>query len=352
MVDSQLPTLLVLSTVHAADDTRIREKLIRSLAGIATVAYATRSPAPSDGSGLEWIELRGGRLRRNLTGLRLLFDRRFDAAVVHDPELIPAAILATVLGRRRVVIDIHEHIPGLFATRDWVPRVLQRPLARIAAGLLHLAERVCPITLAEPGYQALFRRRHPVFANYPDDLPEPASGGDVIVYVGDVTVARGMTDLVAALDLTRHAAPLRVIGRVDDAVGQQLDLDDDITVYGRLPHHDAMELVNESAVGVSPLRDLPNYRYSLPTKTIEYLAMGLVVVATDLPGTRDAIGELDGVILVPPGDPVALADGLDRAFADEGLRAAAAANARVVREQFRWPAKDVADFYRGMLTRT
>ena len=79
------PTILVLSTVHAADDTRIREKLIRTLADVADVTYATKGPGPTDRSQMAaWRELHGGRIRRNVAGARLLFSRRYAAAVVHD----------------------------------------------------------------------------------------------------------------------------------------------------------------------------------------------------------------------------------------------------------------------------
>ena len=346
-----VPRLLVLSTVHGADDTRIREKLIRSLVGIASLTYATKGPPPVDRNGFMWTELIGGRLRRNLAAFRLLLSRRFDAAVVHDPELIPASMVAAVLGRR-IVIDVHEDIPGLFATRAWVPGPLRRPLAIAAAALLRLAERVCLITLAEPGYQRLFRRRHPVFANYPDDLPDPGGGGDSIVYVGDVTAARGLTDLAAALDLMEHPVPVTIVGRVAPEVAPHLDLDDDITVLGRRPHPEAMAVVGAAGVGVSPLRDTPNARYSLPTKTIEYLAMGIPVVATDLPGTTEAIGDLPGVVIVQPGDPVSLAAGLDRAMTDSSIGDAAATHAGDVRDRFRWPTDEVVMFYRSVLEQT
>ena len=68
--------ILVVSTVHRADDTRIREKLIPTLAPLGTITYATRAPEPSSRTGIErWIELAGGRLWRNLAALRLLAGR-------------------------------------------------------------------------------------------------------------------------------------------------------------------------------------------------------------------------------------------------------------------------------------
>lgn len=350
MDGAKLPSLLVLTTVHGADDTRIREKLIRSLTGTAAVSYATRAPAPTDMSGLaEWIRLRGGRLRRNGRALTLLFSRRFKVAVVHDPELLPAAILAAVVARRRVVVDVHEHIPAQLRTKEWLPSLLRGPAAWVAGRLLRIAERVCDITLAEPGYQVLFRHPQRVFANYPEALPSPTAGDGSIVYVGDVTEARGLTDLMAAVALMEDRPLVRIVGRCDPELANRLSQTPGVEVLGRIPHPEAMRVVRDATVGVSPLRDTPNYRYSLPTKVVEYLGSGIAVVASDLPGTREVIAGLPGVALVPPEDPVGLAAALTNALADPAIRAAAAANVPSVRAQFRWPRDEVAAFYHGLL---
>ena len=350
MPGSDRPALLVVTTVHAADDTRIREKLIRSLNEIAEVTYATKAPRPSDDAGIAtWIELRGGRVRRNLHAARLLFSRRYRAAVVHDPELLPAAIAASAIGRRRIVVDIHEHVPGQLLTKPWLPRILRRPSAWIAGRLIRLAERTCEITLAEPGYQVLFRHPQRVFANYPSELPDPAPADGSVVYVGDVTEARGLTDLVAAAAQLHRSVHVRIIGRCDPDLARRLGDTPGVELLGRLPHQDAMDLVRHASVGVSPLRDTPNYRYSLPTKVIEYLGVGIAVVATDLPGTREVIASRPGVRLVPPGDVSALAEALDGALGDGVLRAEAAREVDTVRTQFRWPHNEVVAFYRSVL---
>jgi glycosyltransferase involved in cell wall biosynthesis len=350
-MDGDLPPLLVVTTVHHADDTRIREKLIRSLRGVADITYATRAPQPADLDDIgEWIELRGGRLRRNWRAARLLFSRRFRAAVVHDPELLPASILAGALWRRRIIADVHEHVPAQLSTKPWLPRWLRGPAAASARAALRLAERACVITLAEPGYQVLFRHPHPVFANYPDVLPESAPADGSIVYVGDVTEERGLTDLIAAVEALPDDPPVRIIGRCDPGLADRLRVRPGIEVLGRLPHPEAMDLMRHATVGVAPLRDLPNYRYSLPTKVIEYLGAGIAVIATDLPGTADVIGGRPGVRLVPPGDIDALCGALAEVLDDPEVRHRAAANAAATRREFRWPHDEVVAFYRELLS--
>jgi glycosyltransferase involved in cell wall biosynthesis len=345
------PRILVVSTVHRADDTRIREKLIPTLAPLGAITYATRSPAPSSRAGIErWSELSGGRLQRNLAALRLLVGRGYDVAITHDPELLPACILAGVLGRR-VVFDLHENVPGQLLTKEWLPAPARRPLSWAARSLLRLAERTCSITLAEPGYATLFARQHPVFANYPDELPAPQPTNGAVVYVGDVTTVRGVPFVAAALAVAAPTVPLRVIGPCSEQMAAQLTAANHRTeVVGPLPHPEAMAAMATAAVGVAPLFDTPNYRYSLPTKVIEYLGSGVPVVASDLPGTRNEIGGLPGVRLVPPGDASAWQAALSAAIDQPDIRNAAQANAAAVRERFRWPAAAVTSWYRELLT--
>jgi len=344
------PRILVLSTVHRADDTRIREKLIPTLEPIGAITYGTRPPAPSSQTGIDrWIELTGGRLRRNLTAARLLVGRSYDVAITHDPELLPASIVAGLLGRR-VVFDLHENVPGQLLTKEWLPALVRPPLSWASRSLLRLAERTCSITLAEPGYAQLFTQRHPVFANYPDDLPAPQPSDGAAVYVGDVTAVRGVPFVAAAMATAAPEVSLRVVGPCSDQMAAELRRTNRRTeLVGPLPHAKAMAAMATAAVGLAPLFDTPNYRYSLPTKVIEYLGSGVPVVASDLPGTRDEIGDLPGVRLVPAGDTAAWETTLRAALDDTELRNAAQANAGTVREQFTWPAQAVVAWYRDLL---
>ena len=56
----------------------------------------------------------------------------YDVVSVHDPELIPAALIARLLRRRVAVVDVHEHVPGQVLHKDWVWRPLRRPVAWLA----------------------------------------------------------------------------------------------------------------------------------------------------------------------------------------------------------------------------
>ncbi|MDH4119472.1 MAG: glycosyltransferase, partial [Acidimicrobiia bacterium] len=105
----------------------------------------------------------------------------------------------------------------------------------------------------------------------------------------------------------------------------------------------AMRRVASASIAVSPLRDLPNYRHSVPTKVIEYLAVGVPVVASDLPATREVTRGLEAVHFHTPGDVSSLAACLS-AISDAD-RAAAGAQAGEVRRRYSWPAGALLEVY-------
>lgn len=340
------PTVMVVTTVHWPDDTRIRERLMRTLQEDFDVVYVCKSPGPTDRSGSTTVLLEGGRVRRNLGALRVAARTDCDLVVIHDPELIPLGLLVRLARRKPVVFDVHENIPATALTRAWVPNWLRKPLASFLGWLLHMVERPFRITLAEPAYQRLFGSQHPVFANYPNTAsypdPVPVGNGEA-VYLGDVTWGRGVDVAVEAC--SRIDVPLTVIGRVSKDTEKGLA---GAKMVGVMPNPQAIETVATCSVGLVPLRDEPNYRDSQPTKMLEYLAVGVPVVASDLPGTRTLVEGLEAVELVAPGDPDALAEAISRAMAPE-VRLAAARQVDEIRSRFVWPAAEVSEFYSSLV---
>lgn len=343
----------VVTTVHHPDDTRILERLVRTLEPEFEVRYVCPDPGPSDHAGLDVRSMGGGRLQRWFSCWRLVLSRA-DVTVVHDPELLPHLMMSSWLRRSRGVFDLHENLPAQILDKHWLPAVLRRPIAGASRWLLRLAERTVSVTLAEEGYRELFRVAHPVFPNHLATGPWPGvrqRGDGWAIYVGDVTPVRGIDDAVVAAG--RAGMNLCVIGRCEpryadllrsraEAAGIELDM------TGRLPFGEAMTRAASASVGISPLHDIPNYRDSLPTKILEYLAVGLPVVATDLPGTRAILADQDHAWLVPPGDVAAMSEALVAA-SDPQVRSRAAEHSDQIRQRYRWPAEDVVRFYREIM---
>jgi glycosyltransferase involved in cell wall biosynthesis len=341
--------VLVVTTVHHPDDNRIREKTIRALGERFQVDFAAREPGPSDSTGLTWIPLRGGRVRRNLAAWRLVLTGPADVVSIHDPELLPLGVVARVIRRRPVVFDMHEDVPNQILTKAWIPAVLRPLVSAMSRLVLRMSERVLTFTLAEDSYSRQLRSTHPVIANHPevDSLPRVRAGRNGMIYVGSVSEERGLLDAVRAG--ASVGVPLTVVGPVADELALRMRREaaeggGTVNLTGRLPHREAMEMVAASAVALSPLHDLPNYRHSIPTKVLEYLAIGVPVAASDLPATRAVTEGLQAVFLHRPGDVDSLVTAVRQALSPE-IAAVAEGQVDAVRARFRWPAQQLVALY-------
>jgi glycosyltransferase involved in cell wall biosynthesis len=348
----------VVTSVHTADDPRIRYKTVGTLVDAGwDVTYVSSAPGPSDDHGFRSIVLSGTRIGRTLSAIRTMFSSNSDVTVVHDPELLPAAIaLARMRGRNRVVFDLHEDLPRQLLTRRATPRPLRRVSAVASLWALRIAERSLIVTLAEPNYAWLFDREHPVFENLPIDrtLPKRRPRASGVVYVGDITTQRGVPLLVEAVGQL-DGVRLTLVGRCPRKLEAELrsraeSLGVRLEMTGFLPYGEAWDIAADHLVGVSPLLDLPNYRLSLPTKIDEYRSLGLVAVVSDLPGSIGAIDDSEAALSFTAGDADALAWALDTALGDQERQLTAMREAPVVRATRVWEAERFADFHASLVT--
>jgi len=212
------------------------------------------------------------------------------------------------------------------------------------------------ITLAEAGYSDLFANPHPVFPNYL--AGQPPSPRDVdpeigVVYLGDVTEARGLELAVDAVGAA-GADAMTIMGRCSPEFRSRLTALADrrglrLEIRGFVTPDNALQIASGASIGLSPLLNTANYANSLPTKVLEYLAVGIPTVASDLPGTRAVVGGKPGVLLVAPGDREAWEVAIRRSLNNADLRTAAGDGAAAISEEYVWPGDEVRRFYKDLL---
>lgn len=301
--------VLVCTVVHHTTDARIFRREIGALlaSGIDVDAIA---PWPvTDTTDVHYRRFAIPRAvgRRRFGALRAARARvsalAVDAQVlvIHDPELL--LVLPWRELRRlgvRVVWDVHEDLAAALANKAYLPL----PARRILAPLVHLverwAERRATLLLAETAYQQRFSRQHQIVHNLPL-VPQALPVGErkrQAIYVGSITRARGLDEMLEmAQVLAEHGIALRLIGEAPAVADRdRIAATPNVLWNGAIANAEAMREVEASMVGLALLHDLPNYRHSMPTKILEYMASGTAVVATPLPLSREVIGD-DGVVL-------------------------------------------------------
>jgi glycosyltransferase involved in cell wall biosynthesis len=305
--------VLVVTTVHVPTDARILHRQVRALRNAGhevTLAAAWTSRGAEPPADVAAVELPRAVGRHRVTALlaaRAILRRPpsgVDLALVHDPELLLAASGAAV----PVVWDVHEDLASSLSDKAWLPRWLRPVVACAAAGLERRAECRHHLLLAEHAYGTRFRRPHPVVPNLPwlRPLQRPSSPCPRVVYVGRLSRGRGVAELVSLGGrLREYGIETVLIGPADADVLPMLErarASGDVTWHGYLPNPEAVATTTGALAGLSLLRDEPNYRYSMPTKIVEYMERAVPVITTPLPLARHIVDKHRCGLVVPFSD--------------------------------------------------
>ncbi len=311
----------------------------------------------------------GARARR----ARFLIDavrlaRRADVVLTRDLGLAAFLLQLPRSRRPRLVYEAHGVADVVSAE---LPRLLGNPaLAPSAAKLRRLGRRDARVWARANAYVTItraladelttrFGARDRVFV-VPDAARQPAGSQAgpppattpsprhlVAGYAGHLYPWKGVDVLVRALALVPDARGLIVgghpkeadLGRIE-ALARELGVSDRLELTGLVAHADvAAHLARASVLVLPNLASAISERYTSPLKLFEYLTMGRPIVASDLPSLREVLTDGRTALLVPPGDPQALAAALCRLAAAPALAAELAARAQALSREFTWSAR-------------
>lgn len=150
----------------------------------------------------------------------------------------------------------------------------------------------------------------------------------LISYIGTVGIAHGLETLLAAAQiLSEREVPAHVVIAGDGAEREGLEALarerglDNVTFLGQLPRTKALELLRSTDIAVVLLQESPVFETVIPTKLIEAMGAGKPVVLGVRGEARDILQRAGAGVVVPPGDPDALADAITELADDPDRRA-------------------------------
>jgi glycosyltransferase involved in cell wall biosynthesis len=270
--------------------------------------------------------------------------RRYDLVQVATvPDFLGFAALPEKLAGVPLLLDLHEDMPEFFRDRFRAP--VLRPFMPVVTGVTHASAALADglITVHEPLRRLSIERGVPagkieVVMNSADPRlfdpgrhrrrPFRADGTLRLIhhsnlqriYGLDVAI-RGLATLPPDLDWRLDVygdGPWR--GPVETAIATS-GVGERVTLHGRVLIEELPAVLAGSDIGLVPSLAEPYMQYSLSTKLLEYAAMGVPVIATDLATFRHHFTDA-ALRYVPGGDPVALARAVAELAADpEGTAA-------------------------------
>jgi len=304
---------------------------------------------------------------------KVLASRRGEFDLVHDNQCLGTGLLGMLDDGWPLIATLHHPIT---VDRDLELADTTSPWRRVTLrrwyGFLRMQARVAAqvpriVTVSKSSARDIESqmgvpadRMHVVPVGVDHERFRPIKGierrTDLIMTTASSDVPlKGLVPLLEALAKVRteRSVELVVIGKKKQgskipAVLERLGLEGAVRFVGGIDDEGLVRLYNEVALAVVPSL----YEgFSLPA--IEAMACGTPLLATTGGALPEVIGT-DGTtgMLVPPGDPSALADALLRLLDDDRLRArlGAAGRARVL-DRFTWrrTAEGTADEYRALL---
>lgn len=270
------------------------------------------------------------------------------ADIIHVCKPHPMNSLAGLLGRwrspRPLFLDCDDLEAGSHFTGSWQKRGvvyfeermpkwadhLTTHNQALEAYLLSLGVRPDKITYLPNGVD--FQRFAP-----PDEAEVAALQGQlgltdqkVITFIGTLSLTSHPVDLLLqAFALFYRQDPnvrLLIIGGGESllelqALAARLKIDNALTFTGRVAPDQIPAYYRLSDVVVDPVLDNAVARTRLPLKLFESWASGVPFVSGDVGDRRRVLGDPPAGLLVPPGDPAALAEALRQVLQDPDLAA-------------------------------
>lgn len=249
-----------------------------------------------------------------LRTIRALRDERFDIVNVHEP-IAPGVAQTALLFKSQPLVGTF-HAAGESAGYRWL-----NPIVRWLAGKLDLRcavsedARAMAANAVGGSYELLFNGVE--LGLYAGPAPAPASQ-PTILFLGRHEPRKGLAVLLDAMGELSPDVRLWVAsdGPETAALQQQVAGDPRIEWLGRLSEQEKVERLRSADVFCAPSLGGESFGVVL----LEAMAAGTAVVASDLPGYANVARSDRDALLVPPGDPSALAAQLKRVLADSALR--------------------------------
>jgi glycosyltransferase involved in cell wall biosynthesis len=292
---------------------------------------------------------------------RLFFRKGYDVIHVHSlPDFqVFVALVPKLLGRK-IILDLHEAMPEIFAARFGLSMKSGR--VRLAAILESLscsfADRVVTVNRAIMGRlveRGVEPEKITIVLNSPDetlsvhrDMSGFVEENDlrskfVIMYVGGINQERNIETLIKAVSMLKAEIPIGLFvygygseGYVEElkSLKSRLGVDEEVRFGGYLPQENVFSYLNLSDVGVISYVRNPLTEVAVPNKVFEFAALAKPLIIARLGALEDLFK--DAALFYEPENAEDLANRILQLHKDKNLAKELVLSARKVYADFKW----------------
>lgn len=344
-----------ISTAHAANDQRIFHKECVSLSrNNFDVSLIISNPKDEIIKGVKIIDIpKLNRLKRFLrSGWRAYRKaKQVDADIyhIHDPELLPFALLLKWRGKK-IIYDVHEDLPKQILSKHWINPVLRKSVAFFTRKFENfVSRRMTAVITATPKINERFLKLNSRSVNinnfpFPDELEnintEWSQKKNEICYIGGITAIRGVLQLLEAMSITENVN-LNMGGEFNpSALKETLQQSkgwEKVKYHGFVNREKMSELLARSKAGLVTFLPEPNHIDAQPNKMFEYMSAGIPVIASHFPLWKEIIEGNHCGICVDPENPTAIAEAINYIITHNHESEQMGLNgSRAVKEKYNW----------------
>ncbi len=283
----------------------------------------------------------------------------YDSVQAHNlPDFLVFAALWPKLHKVPVLLDLHDLMPEFYSGRfsDGSHRWLLKAIRWQERISCRFADHV--ITVSDHWREALIARGVPpekcsvvmnvadqsIFSYQPKPPRQPDDPNFSLIYHGTLVYRYGLDLAIRAVDMVRDEIPgirLTILGRGKHVpalreLRHELGLEEHVMIYEELrPAEELPSLIRTADAGVVPYRDDMFTDGLLPTKLMEYAALGLPALASRTTAMqRYFSGTM--VEFFTPGDAEDLARGILRLYRSPQLMAKLAEGCQIFNQRYNW----------------
>lgn len=238
----------------------------------------------------------------------ILFSKKYKSKIYHfhDPELIiVAAFLGLLIGKNRIIIDVHESTHEAILNKQYIPKLFRKTISA-AWNLIELfvvKYFIHNVVAATPYIQKRFSdiSNSILVSNYPkiDDVRYVEKSKSYstynICYIGNINSMRGLFEFLKIWKEIDEGGTFYVIGKFSDYNYErrckEMNLNN-VKYLGHLSRQEIAAIVSRCSIGILPFLKGPNHDNAIPNKFFEYMAYGLHVISNELPLLKKMSEEL------------------------------------------------------------